>query len=94
MMTRHSVQQAVLVLTVDDDPVVGVVLRAHLLYNRLGLVMSVTTHSAPVRGSLDANANANADTDGTRLVVYARTDTAIATAGVLTAAAPPAVARP
>ncbi|MGW2827063.1 hypothetical protein ACWC24_39720 [Streptomyces sp. NPDC001443] len=126
MMARHSVQQGVLVLTVDDDPgisgrtalleqisdlvlglrpaslvvvlrapaatdaVVGVVLRAHRLCNRLGLVMSVTTHSAPVRRSLEANA----DTDGTRLVVYARADTAIATAGVLTAASTPAVARP
>ncbi|MET8454655.1 hypothetical protein [Streptomyces sp. NPDC005209] len=83
-------QPASLVIILNEpaatDAAVNVVLRAHRLCNRLGLVMSVTTHSAPVRRSLEANA----DTNGTRLVIYARADTAIATAGALTAVAVPA----
>ncbi|MER6281120.1 hypothetical protein ABT272_42500 [Streptomyces sp900105245] len=76
-----------LVLVLDGpaaDSAVGVVLRVHRLCSRLGLVMSVATHSAPVRRLLEADADAG----GTRLVVLARADTAIRlTAAALTAAA-------
>jgi hypothetical protein len=44
--------------------------------NHLGVLISVATHSAPTRRLLEANA----DTSGTRLVVHARTDTAILSA--------------
>ncbi|MFF0854555.1 hypothetical protein ACFYVM_26420 [Streptomyces sp. NPDC003280] len=67
----------------EADAAVGAVLRSHRLCSRLGLVMSVAAHSAPVRRLLEANA----DPDGTRLVIHARADTAIATATALTAAA-------
>lgn len=61
----------------------SVVLRAHTLCSRLDLVMSVATHSAPVRRFLAAGADAAADI---RLVIHARADIAIATATALTAA--------
>ncbi|MEU1463191.1 hypothetical protein ABZ467_21350 [Streptomyces sp. NPDC005727] len=76
-----------LVVVLDGDAgaetAVAVVLRSHRLCSRLGLVMSVATHSAPLRRLLEAGA----DTAGTRLVIHARADTAIATATALTAAA-------
>ncbi|MEU1708750.1 hypothetical protein ABZ478_25900 [Streptomyces sp. NPDC005706] len=65
------------------DAAVAVVLRGHRVCSRLGLVMSVASRSAPVRRLLEAGA----DTAGTRLVVHARADTAIATATAPTAAA-------
>jgi hypothetical protein len=52
---------------------VASVLRAHRLCSNLGVLMSVATHSAPARRQLEAGA----DTGGCRLVVHARTDTAI-----------------
>lgn len=55
---------------------VGVLLRVHRLCSRLGVLMSVATHSAPTRRALEAEA----DPAGTRLVVHARTDTAVAAA--------------
>ncbi|MFJ8076457.1 hypothetical protein ACIQ7Q_21535 [Streptomyces sp. NPDC096176] len=55
---------------------VSAVLRAHRMCNHLGVLMSVATHSAPARRLLESNA----DTTGTRLVIHARTDTAISTA--------------
>ncbi|MDQ0791240.1 hypothetical protein QFZ63_000755 [Streptomyces sp. B3I7] len=55
------------------DPTVGAVLRAHRLCSGLGVLMSVSTHSAPARRLLEAGA----DTGGCRLVVHARTATAI-----------------
>ncbi|MFC8247496.1 hypothetical protein [Streptomyces chartreusis] len=61
----------------------SVVLRAHHLCSRLDLVLSVATHSAPVRRLLAAGADAG----GIRLVIHARADTAIATATALTTAA-------
>ncbi|MFF7891874.1 hypothetical protein ACFZDI_08045 [Streptomyces sp. NPDC007907] len=69
------------VVVVLDEPaarnaVVGVILRVHRLCSRLGTLMSVATHSAPVRRALEAEA----DTGGTRLVVHARADTAVAAA--------------
>ncbi|MFE9674337.1 hypothetical protein ACFYO5_09465 [Streptomyces sp. NPDC006259] len=77
------------VVVVLDEPAateaaVGVLLRAHRLCSRLGLVMSVATHSAPARRLLD---EANADTGGIRLIIHARADIAIATATALTTAA-------
>ncbi|MFB9467126.1 hypothetical protein [Streptomyces cinereospinus] len=65
------------------EAALSVVLRAHRLCSRLGLVMSVATRSAPARRRLEADA----DTRGVRLVIHARADTAIATATALTAAA-------
>ncbi|MFD8234738.1 hypothetical protein ACFV20_23045 [Streptomyces sp. NPDC059696] len=69
------------VVVVLDEPaarssVVGVILRVHQLCGRLGTLMSVATHSAPVRRALEAGA----DTGGTRLVVHARADTAVTAA--------------
>ncbi|WP_458247432.1 hypothetical protein [Streptomyces sp. MAI_2237] len=54
-------------------PVVSAVLRAHRMCSRLGVLMSVATHSAPARRLLEADA----DSVSPRLVVHARTDTAI-----------------
>lgn len=59
-----------------QDAVVSVVLRVHRLCSRLGTLMSVATHSAPTRRALEADA----DTVGTRLVVHAHADTAVAAA--------------
>lgn len=61
----------------------SVVLHVHHLCSRLDLVLSVATHSAPVRRLLSAGA----DKGGIRLVIHARADTAIATATALTTAA-------
>jgi hypothetical protein len=52
---------------------VSAVLRAHQFCGRLGVLMSVVTHSAPLRRLLAADA----DSRGLRLVVHARMDTAI-----------------
>ncbi|MER6457178.1 hypothetical protein ABT270_31905 [Streptomyces sp900105245] len=86
LVKGHAPTSLVLVLDgpAAADSAVGVVLRVHRLCSRLGLVMSVATHSAPVRRLLEADADAG----GTRLVVLARADTAIRlTAAALTAAA-------
>jgi hypothetical protein len=69
------------VVVLLDEPaaqaaVVSVLLRVHRLCSRLGTLLSVATHSAPVRRALEANA----DSAGTRLVVHARADTAVAAA--------------
>lgn len=77
------------VVIVLDQPeptraTLSVVLRTHHLCSRLDLVMSVVTHSAPARRLLAAGADTE---EGTRLVIHARADTAIATATALTAAA-------
>ncbi|MFB8246978.1 hypothetical protein ACFC5X_18300 [Streptomyces sp. NPDC055952] len=55
---------------------VGALLRVHRLCSRLGVLMSVATHSAPTRRALEAQA----DPGGTRLVVHARADVAVAAA--------------
>lgn len=69
-----------MVLLLDEPAgqgaVVSVVLRVYRLCRRLGTPLSVATHCAPVRRALEANA----DTAGTRLVVHARADTALAAA--------------
>ncbi|MFE1248423.1 hypothetical protein [Streptomyces sp. NPDC058735] len=69
------------VVVVLDEPAsaaaaVSVVLRVHRLCSQLGVLMSVASGSAPTRRALEDNA----DTAGTRLVVHARPDTAVAAA--------------
>ncbi|MET7475974.1 hypothetical protein ABZT17_16625 [Streptomyces sp. NPDC005648] len=84
----HGYRPASVVIVLDQPAptraALGVVLRAHRLCSRLGLVLSVAAHSAPVRRLLAALADTE---DGIRLVVHARADTAIATATALTTAA-------
>lgn len=83
----HGHKPASVVIVLDQPPptqtALSVVLRAHHLCSRLDLVMSVATHSAPVRRLLAAGA----DTKDIRLVIHARADTAIATATAVTTAA-------
>lgn len=78
LVDAHRPAPVVIVLTerATGHATVSAVLRAHQWCGRLGVLMSAVTHSAPVRRLLDNNA----DTSGTRLVVHARVDTAIATA--------------
>ncbi|GHB58377.1 hypothetical protein GCM10010377_56670 [Streptomyces viridiviolaceus] len=59
-----------------SDAAVSAVLRAHQWCARLGILMCVVAHSAPLRRLLENGA----ETSGPRLVVHARVDTAIATA--------------
>ncbi|WP_129312228.1 hypothetical protein [Streptomyces sp. L2] len=76
----HAHRPGSVVIVLDEgaatDRAVGTVLRVHRMCSDLGLLTSVATHSAPARRLLEANA----DTACTRLVIHARTDTAIATA--------------
>ncbi|WP_235193091.1 hypothetical protein [Streptomyces viridochromogenes] len=58
---------------VTTGPAVSAVLRTHHMCNRLGVFMSVATHSAPARRMLETRA----DTSGSRIVIHARIDTAI-----------------
>ncbi|GGQ17992.1 hypothetical protein ACFFKE_13850 [Streptomyces mutabilis] len=78
LVDAHKPTPVVIVLTdrAGSHATVSAVLRAHQWCGRLGVLMSVVTHSAPVRRLLETNA----DTSGPRLVVHARADTAIATA--------------
>ena len=71
------------VVVVLEEAATGapVVLRAHHMCARLGVLMSVATHSAPARRLLEADA----DGVSPRLVVHARTDTAIDAAFVAAA---------
>ncbi|MCX4703662.1 hypothetical protein OG252_48580 [Streptomyces sp. NBC_01352] len=78
LIRAHKPAPVVIVL---DEPATGgaaisAVLRAHRTCSNLGVLMSVATHSAPARRLLEANA----DTTGPRLVIHARTDTAITAA--------------
>ncbi|MEV8596233.1 hypothetical protein ACIHFC_32425 [Streptomyces sp. NPDC052013] len=76
----HAFNPAPVVIILEDQAATGaalsVVLRAHQVCSSLGIVMSVATHSALARRLLEANA----DTSGIRLVIHARTDTAVTTA--------------
>ncbi|MCX3292321.1 hypothetical protein OR263_37440 [Streptomyces sp. NEAU-H22] len=76
----QAYRPAPVVIVLDDSaargPVVSVLLRVHHLCRGLGTLMSVATHSAPTRRALEVGA----DTGGTRLVVHARVDTAVAAA--------------
>ncbi|GGS67628.1 hypothetical protein AB0E75_29475 [Streptomyces griseoviridis] len=76
LVDAHRPSPVVVVLA---DPATGgaavsAVLRAHQHCGRLGVLMSVVSHSAPLRRLLENNA----DTRGLRLVVHARADAAIA----------------
>ncbi|MFI2413833.1 hypothetical protein [Streptomyces sp. NPDC018947] len=79
LVDAHQPTPVVIVLTEDasSGAAVSAVLRAHQWCSRLGVLMSVVTHSAPVRRLLENNADSSA---GPRLVVHARVDTAITTA--------------
>ncbi|MFE7444339.1 hypothetical protein ACFU7X_28235 [Streptomyces chartreusis] len=83
----HGHKPASVVIVLDQpsptQTTLSVIFRAHHLCSRLDLVMSVATHSAPVRRLLATGA----DTKDIRLVIHARADTAIATATAVTAAA-------
>jgi hypothetical protein len=78
LVRAHRPVPAVIVLDerATGPAAVCAVLSAHRMCNRLGVLMSVATHSAPARRQLEACA----DTGGTRLVVHARTDVALAVA--------------
>ncbi|MFE0809624.1 hypothetical protein ACFW4M_19825 [Streptomyces sp. NPDC058794] len=78
LVDAHKPTPVVILLTdrAGSPAAVSAVLRAHQWCGRLGVLMSVVTHSAPVRRLLDDNADAS----GPRLVVHARIDTAISTA--------------
>ncbi|MFC7894366.1 hypothetical protein [Streptomyces sp. NPDC057381] len=78
LVDAHKPTPVVIVLTdrAGGPAAVSAVLRAHQWCGRLGVLMSVVTHSAPVRRLLDDNTDAS----GPRLVVHARVDTAISTA--------------
>ncbi len=65
-----------------DAAATGVVLRAHRLCRRLGILMTVTARSAPVRRALEAQAALS----GVHLVINARADIAIAAAAFANAA--------
>ncbi|GAA1422848.1 hypothetical protein GCM10009601_24990 [Streptomyces thermospinosisporus] len=82
----HACKPAPVVIILADPAAnrtaLGVVLRAHRLCSSLGIMMSVATHSALARRRLEEDA----DTSGIRLVVHARTDTAIATTAYTAAA--------
>lgn len=84
----HGYRPASVVIVLDEPAptraTLCVILRAHRLCSRLGLVLSVAVHSAPVRRLLAALADTE---DCIRLVIHARVDTAIATAAALTTAA-------
>ncbi|WP_030419313.1 hypothetical protein VM636_28845 [Streptomyces sp. SCSIO 75703] len=78
LVDAHHPRPVVIVLTepAAGNAAVSAVLRAHQWCGRLGVLMSVVAHSAPVRRLLENNA----DSSGPRLVVHARVDTAISTA--------------
>ncbi|MFB6553366.1 hypothetical protein [Streptomyces sp. NPDC056405] len=78
LVDAHQPTPVVIVLTerAAGHAAVSAVLRAHQWCVRLGVLMCVVTHSAPVRRLLENNS----DTSGPRLVVHARVDTAITTA--------------
>ncbi|MGW7210776.1 hypothetical protein [Streptomyces sp. NPDC054837] len=83
----HAYKPASVVIVLDQpaptQAALSVVLRAHRLCSRLGLVMSVATHSAPTRRLLATGV----ETEDIRLIIHASADTAIATATALTMAA-------
>lgn len=84
----HAYKPASVVIVLDQpaptQAALSVVLRAHRLCSRLGLVMSVATRSAPARRLLAASVEME---EHIRLVIHASADTAIATATALTMAA-------
>ncbi|MFF8012564.1 hypothetical protein [Streptomyces sp. NPDC007929] len=77
----QAYRPAPVVIVLDEPaargPVVSTVLRVHRVCGPLGTLLSVATHSAPIRRALD---EADTGTGGTRLVVHARVDTAVSAA--------------
>ncbi|MFC8966100.1 hypothetical protein [Streptomyces sp. NPDC057094] len=77
LVRAHDPRPVVIILCGHaTDPVITAVQHAHRMCSELGLLISVVTHSAGARRALDAQPF----NTGTRLVIHARTDTAIATA--------------
>ncbi|MFR0357291.1 hypothetical protein [Streptomyces sediminimaris] len=78
LVRAHRPRPVVVVLDepATSGPAVSAILRVHRICRSLGVLLSVASHSAPTRRLLEAKA----DTGGTRLVIHARTDTAIAAA--------------
>ncbi|MBQ1097579.1 hypothetical protein KBY55_16135 [Streptomyces sp. b94] len=78
LVDAHQPTPVVIVLTerAAGPASVSAVLRAHQWCRRLGVLICVVTHSAPVRRLLENNSGSS----GPRLVVHARVDTAITTA--------------
>ncbi|MFF0204613.1 hypothetical protein [Streptomyces sp. NPDC005017] len=76
----HAYRPAPVVLSLEEPAVdtaaVSTVLGLHRVCRQLGMLMSVVSGSAPARRALEARAA----TIGTRLVVHARTSTAMAAA--------------
>ncbi|MFC8102351.1 hypothetical protein [Streptomyces sp. NPDC057363] len=75
----HAYKPAPVVVVLEEAASVSTVvsvLQVHRMCSQLGILMSVASHSAPVRRLLEANA----DTSGVRMVIHARADTAIAAA--------------
>ncbi|MFF7731714.1 hypothetical protein [Streptomyces sp. NPDC007984] len=76
----QAYRPAPVVIVLDEPaargPVVSAVLRVHRACGPLGTLLSVATHSAPIRRELEADTG----TGGTRLVVHARVDTAVSAA--------------
>jgi len=82
LVHAHDPAPVVIVLEADvAAPVIEAVVRAHLMCSELGVLVSVATRSASARRVLEGGGNAA----GPRLVVHARTDTAIATAYAIVA---------
>ncbi|MER6206001.1 hypothetical protein [Streptomyces sp. NPDC001642] len=82
LVQAHAPMPAVVVIKGEaTDAVVDAVVDAHRRCRGLDVLMSVATVSAPARRALQARADAG----GGGLVVHARVDTAIATAGAIAA---------
>lgn len=76
----HAYKPTPVVIVLDDSAagtkVISVVVRAHRMCGSIGVLMSVASHSAPVRRRLEASV----ETDTTHLVIHARADIAISSA--------------
>ncbi|WP_415944735.1 hypothetical protein [Streptomyces sp. 067-1] len=82
----HAYRPAPVVVVLDEAAVGGTVIsvirRTHRLCDSLGVLMSVATHSAPVRRLLEAGMEAGL----THLVIHARADIAVSAAALAAAA--------
>ncbi|MCV2457773.1 hypothetical protein OEB94_00445 [Streptomyces sp. ICN988] len=76
----HAYKPTPVVIVLDDSAVgrmmLSVVVRAHRMCTSLGVLMSVASHSAPLRRQLEASVG----TDTKQLVIHARADVAISAA--------------
>ncbi|MFA3872947.1 hypothetical protein ACSLFT_34890 (plasmid) [Streptomyces sp. G6] len=77
----HAYKPTPVVIVLDDSEAGGVmtslVVRAHCMCSSLGVLMSVATHSAPMRRLLEASADSD-----THLVIHARADIAVSAAAL------------